>query len=182
MWRVRLHDEKYPHKQLLIWERWFDYCKKQHVGKLGKPEWLNLTSNLSCRQSAIITIKPNRPSFTTPWQAEWKKKHIMKVTAYLQCLYCLGPIHLTNLGYCCEQETAGFVGILLHRLQHVVNTDLGKKSAAEWEECLRATLISLPRKASNTLFFPKKKCTSVCVLPDAQWKALQQSANHPAKE
>lgn len=57
-----------------------------------------------------------------------KKNHIMKVTAYLQCLYCLGPIHLTNLGYCCEQETAGFVGILLHRLQHVVNTDLGKIS------------------------------------------------------
>lgn len=48
----------------------------------------------------------------------------MKVAAYLQCPYCLGPVHLTNLGDGCEQNTAGFVGILLHCLQYVVDTDL----------------------------------------------------------
>lgn len=64
---------------------------------------------------------------TTPLLAEWKRL-IMKVAAYLQCPYCLSPVHLTNLGDSCEQNTAGFVGVLFHRLQYVVDADLkGKK-------------------------------------------------------
>lgn len=53
-----------------------------------------------------------------------RKRLVMKVAAYLQCPYCLGPVHLTNLGDGCQQNTAGFVGVLLHRLQYVVDADL----------------------------------------------------------
>lgn len=43
---------------------------------------------------------------------------------YLQSLYCRGPVHLTDLRYGRQQNAAGFVGVLLHRLQHVVYADL----------------------------------------------------------
>lgn len=100
-----------------------------------------------------------------------KKKHIMKVTAYLQCLYCLGPIHLTNLGYCCEQETAGFVGILLHRLQHVVNTDLGKISRrVSRVSYSNANFTSL--KSQQHSVFPKKNY--FCVYPS--WCTIKSIA------
>lgn len=48
----------------------------------------------------------------------------MWLQTYFQCLYCRSPVHLTDLRYGCQQNAAGFVGVLLHRLQHVVHADL----------------------------------------------------------
>lgn len=48
----------------------------------------------------------------------------MRAQTYLQSLYCRGPVHLADLRYGRQQNAAGFVGVLLHRLQHVIHADL----------------------------------------------------------
>lgn len=62
-------------------------------------------------------------------QPQMRLKWLMaKMKAYLHSLYCVSPVHVTDQRYCWEQDTAGFVGVFLHRLQHVVNADLRRET------------------------------------------------------
>lgn len=91
--------------------------------------------------------------------ADWKWVTI-KLTAYFQSLHCLSPVHLTNLGNRSQQDTASFVGILLHRLQHIVNTYLRQKgeNVAIWLKPLTVKHTSLPIKP------PQKNFLWCCLL------------------
>lgn len=66
-----------------------------------------------------------KQTFTTADALKWL---MAKMKAYLHSLYCVSPVHVTDQRYCWEQDTAGFVGVFLHRLQHVVNADLRRET------------------------------------------------------
>lgn len=89
--------------------KWFD-CSCKSLGKVQ--QYSEGHKNMTHHDSKSVNIR-FRNLFGR-----------MRMQTYLQSLYCRGPVHLADLGYGRQQNAAGFVGVLLHRLQHVVHADL----------------------------------------------------------
>lgn len=60
----------------------------------------------------------------------------------------MSPVHLADLRYCSQQDAAGFVCVLLHRLQDIINTDLKNRKNGS---CVTAMNISLPLNVTDLL-------------------------------